>query len=609
MVRFDEMGAIVDDVSFPEDYNTIDIFGIPRGTTADDVHALIYFLLGDSTLGKPVTICLAVDKTSGHLIGSATMRDPDFGAKLRDRLEEYGFEDMSVIPALKPELFVIGNHPIQATKVHCSWPKTSTSVSLYFQTRAKALSAITLINGGELTVLGRRISCAETAVRIEVNASQVWSVALYSVPIEAEQVDISAALPARLRADAMGIRPVNDDCHDRIQMREFINGHLRSVNGGITTIRDWEDLDVNDKPRLMTAAHFDTETEARVAASQLDGVETSQGLLEAKLMYTARLSTSDAIWQLVQDEVWECFLKYEDVCFETEEEHDAAEQVSAIVEGLDRAQVAEATCDLELLFKGDLLLDGSGIVWHPDMGIEGEAMEEMRAIESTYDVAIHLDKKERQVHVFGLPAQRADAQTRLLDLVARLCMPSEANREEAVEEQERKLEICPVCGIVPDLPVLAHCGHVYCSPCLASVCLSARSSEAEGVFCMGGMEQDCLRPIHVSIMAAVLTPTDVELTLEALFNSYLKHHADLYEQCPTPWCNHVLRRSTATSEDIHDGLAPQRKCGGCLVVVCTACCANHDRMSCARYRRIQGELGADVDSQGPESQVAEHENN
>ncbi|KAF2466149.1 uncharacterized protein BDR25DRAFT_306323 [Lindgomyces ingoldianus] len=137
-------------------------------------------------------------------------------------------------------------------------------------------------------------------------------------------------------------------------------------------------------------------------------------------------------------------------------------------------------------------------------------------------------------------------------------------------------EVCPVCWTPPDEPFKTHCGHIYCSSCLASQC---SSTDAFPLHCLGA-SATCKTPLSLPELKEVLPACDYETLLQTALTLYIRSRPTEFQYCPTPDCDRFYRASPTTDPRVFD-------CDGCLNSICTGCHQDtHDGLTCDVYKAL-----------------------
>ena len=144
---------------------------------------------------------------------------------------------------------------------------------------------------------------------------------------------------------------------------------------------------------------------------------------------------------------------------------------------------------------------------------------------------------------------------------------------------ERRLrgnnDLCPVCLDEPTQSVRLRCGHRWCSACLTSYLVSAISSKAFPLNCLGN-EAQCDVRIPLSVASDLLAAEQFQAVAEAAFSSHVQCHSDEFHYCPSPDCPQVYRakQKSLTGTTV--------QCPSCLLRICAACHQEaHEGFTCA----------------------------
>ncbi|GKT42983.1 ATP-dependent RNA helicase DEAH12, chloroplastic [Colletotrichum spaethianum] len=137
---------------------------------------------------------------------------------------------------------------------------------------------------------------------------------------------------------------------------------------------------------------------------------------------------------------------------------------------------------------------------------------------------------------------------------------------------------CSVCMTEPTDPIQSSCGHVYCLDCYTHLTKSAAVSVTDtAIKCIGNIGS-CQKPFPLSELRAVLPTVDYRRLLESSLTSYVRRSPLKLRNCPTAGCQQ-LYRPTPKKANVN----PVARCPGCLVVLCSACHAQHEEdVSCEK---------------------------
>lgn len=138
-------------------------------------------------------------------------------------------------------------------------------------------------------------------------------------------------------------------------------------------------------------------------------------------------------------------------------------------------------------------------------------------------------------------------------------------------------DVCPVCFDVLRAPHVLSCGHAYCSSCLRHFITSAAVSDKFPLVCMGD-EARCNVPIAIPIVERFLPQPVLSRLLEAAFLAHVSQRARTIKFCRTPDCEQIYRVVPLLGSS--SGPSPVQ-CPACLAVVCPACHEDqHEGMTC-----------------------------
>lgn len=97
----------------------------------------------------------------------------------------------------------------------------------------------------------------------------------------------------------------------------------------------------------------------------------------------------------------------------------------------------------------------------------------------------------------------------------------------------------------------------------------------------------CGEVVPMTELETHLTSAALEEILAVAFTTYVAHHPDKFQHCPTPNCEQIYW-ATKTPEHDKDKTdtreSPIFTCPACLVAVCTGCNVSHDGLTCDEQR-------------------------
>jgi hypothetical protein len=181
-------------------------------------------------------------------------------------------------------------------------------------------------------------------------------------------------------------------------------------------------------------------------------------------------------------------------------------------------------------------------------------------------------------HSLMLRAAQIDAVT-VKNLVDVHCSVTITKRPSPVSASSAPSPSCPVClnpVVQTATPAfLPRCGHSYCADCFTAQCTAATDTGFP-LRCL-----DCDTVFSLDNLKDGLSARQFEDILAGSYAAYVRTHPTVFQNCPTPDCQHIFRASD-------DGLVVV--CAGCSAAVCTTCrTLNHKDLTCEEFKDLKKE--------------------
>ncbi|CAG9998493.1 unnamed protein product [Clonostachys byssicola] len=467
-----------------------------------------------------------------------------------------------------------------------------------------------------------------------------WLVKLTRLPESVKEEDIIQAIPKldRPRRVEMGEMSYVADM-------EIDSTLIQSMLYEFGPLEKWEVSDTTKGVRVKAHATFLEESQAQLAASNLNGKPLpfcDSGKLFVEAVTAVRFKVSTRVYDVIQQRInahkssWDRqYINF--FAFPSRGFYRVLK-----LEGRDRESVAKAKQDLDLILTGEVMkLDGKAILY-PGSKISRESYQRLKVIEKELGVVIIRDVQTSQFRVFGAEARQTLA-TKALDRLIKemisahrviplsqehefrwavdggfkalesrigsdkasfdrksrciIIQGSEsdfARAKSIVASKQKKFSMkpregekdCPICLCEADEPIHTSCNHTYCGLCFIDMCEAQAS--APSLFCITctGNSGQCGHIFELAEIRNFLLSETFEDVLEASFRSFVQRRPDQLRYCPTPDCSQVYRVAPETKKQ-----PTTFTCDKCLASICAACHTSHPGVTCAQH---QGDSSGDI---------------
>ncbi|KAI5862473.1 hypothetical protein GGS23DRAFT_572531 [Durotheca rogersii] len=637
-VKFQD-GGRVSKVSLLSDFSAVHLTGLPEGSSPRTVRAFLAEHKFDVP-EKDIRI-IYLDRSFS---ANVSAEDPLFSRRVCTLTQTglmWGASRIQATPvaARMPSGHTSGR--VDCKKVHVSWHKAVRTAWLNFGNSEIAGRVSRKFQTGEYKILGYKVvadapSQASTAVFSSRGRNPVdWTVRLTQVPGNATNSNLSRAIshpsdkPRHIELAAPGYS-IDDDQAATI---------IRSLLTRIGPVEYWEVTLESTAKRAKATARFLDETDARDAASQLDGSEVpfhKQGKLTVKMVYSAKFKVRSDLYHAVVSQanahanVWKdkhVFLRV------------YPSSMLLKVEGESDTAVASAKATLDGILSGVIAKSGQVSLWDSSLGRNGNLWSSIKQQQRELGVVVVRDKVKQELRLFGTNMEKCnEAQRQLAKLFSReshtieldpsalfwacrggfekitsklgadratldivsspkkivisgsfedydlaLALVNDRNvvvpsKSEAPSIDPVLAEDCSVCWTTADAPLQTACGHVYCQDCFENSCVAPSASGTDFSLLCHGNRGKCNRELSLDDLHKHLSSATFEGVLEKSFVSYVRRHPNELRFCPTADCGYVYRVTTS---------AKTHTCSNCLQPICTACREPHVNMTCAEYKDIQ----------------------
>ncbi|KAI2465952.1 hypothetical protein F4781DRAFT_371532 [Annulohypoxylon bovei var. microspora] len=632
-----EAGAVVKKVSLSTDFSAIQISQLPHDSTQVSVLALLRsrgLVLPNET---EVRIAYQRDLSSALV----KVEDPEF-AKLAGR--ELGPHTTSrqiqgtqpiATPIETPILSDSNTLRVDCKKVHVSWHRPYRTVWLNFGSSEIAERVRKKFGDGTYKVSNASVQCSKPITRGAGFRNRLaWTVCLTEVPASATESDISGSIRHQLdkpRNIELG-KPTYDTDSETCSVT------IQSLFTSIGPLEWWEFTPDITGRRMKASGRFQNEDDARQAARTLDKSDVpfnKTAKLTVQLVHAAKFKVSQSIYMAVQSQLkanlkdW----KASHLHFTAYENSDPPKWYRVLkIEGEAAKEVAEAKNTITNILSGMIAKEGSSVLWHPALRGDGPLFKRLKLLEQQIGVVIVRNKVKSQLRLYGsrIKCEKGQAEVASLlrdeqsehfnidldalgfawvlrggladieneigpgkanfditstpkrvvivgtvgDYDAAICILNSRQATQKRKSDPNKQD-CSVCWGQAENPIQTQCGHIYCLDCFENLCMSSTTKDTAAQICCVGEAGHCSKILGLPELQEHLSSTAFEELLEQSFASYVRLHPESLRYCPSVDCGYFYRISAASK---------MRTCPHCLVLVCTACHAQHGAMTCADYK-------------------------
>lgn len=646
LVQFGD-GAVVTKVSLGSDFSAVRLTRLSRRSSPSSVVSLV------ARLGFCVSEdCIRINLPQGNdIYCSADVRveDPHFAKRLCG-LQFFKQNPDLAIPITAPMPQAKNNRRVDSRKVHCSWHKPTKTAWLNFSDGDIAASIGRKFEDGIYKVLGQTVKCDGPSRGKSYNNRLPWTLRLSNIPELATKEDITDRsctfrLPGHVEMGpptyTINIRTANmiiESLLLEVGRLEWWEGCKESMGKRFKAkARFTNDEDARRAVKLL---------------DNLPLPFHKSGKLTVQLVHSARLRVPARVYDAVTEGIadhkreWDSrhlsFVAYPPV-----------QRFRVLkIEGQVSKDLADAMTTLEKIFAGEVAMSDGEALWEASFATNGHAYQQMKQIERDHGIVIVRDKRRCELRLLGPRTRCWEAQRALvelakddlssifaielspqklswalkggfrtitaaisdgkvtLDIVSsprrilvvgseddfRLAQGIVEGREWLMPKPEAgSTSDCDICWTEAEIPVITLCKHVYCADCFEDLCFAGVSATDPGISCQGD-EGRCGALISLDELREHVSSSSLEDIFEAAFEFHVARHPNELRYCPTPDCGQIYRaakelsNSDSPPKTTIDSDPILSTCPNCLALVCTACHAVHDGLTCAEYREhVSGE--------------------
>ncbi|KAI1472179.1 uncharacterized protein F4812DRAFT_448858 [Daldinia caldariorum] len=635
LVQF-EMGAMVENVSLPSDFSTIQISQLPRDITE---HSVLNFLQSYD-IDVPVEPEVRIIHDQDHSSALVKARDPEF-AKAAAR--KFSLQSTSrSANREKPIVIPVQNHiksdsstlRVDCCKVHISWHKPYKAAWLNFGDEKIAKRVYDNFQAGKYKIMDQTVHCNRPTGGGTFRNPLAWTVYLTEVPASATEFDVEKSISHQIykpRKIQLGDPTYKGD-------DETCSAQIKSLFTSIGPLEWWEFTPDTAGKRMKASARFLSEDDAREAAKSLNQTPplfNKSAKLTVQLVHMVKFKVHVKVYEAVQSQLQAKIRGWKDshLTYVAYPNTNPPKWYQVLkLEGEGEKEVARAQGTISKIISGVVARDGSSTLWHPALRKNGMLFQQLALIEQRNGIAIIRNKVKSQLQLYGSPAACETAKdeiTRLirdessqqfniqlgdhelswalrgglksieaklgsekviLDITStpkRITIIGTAKDYDTAnslvkgkEEAQTEINIqgdqdCSVCWNTADNPVRTECSHVYCLDCFENLCFSVMTQNTvTRIACVGG-SGSCSKTMGLPELQEHLSSSSFEDLLEKSLDLYVRHSLHLFGYCPSPDCGYIYRINATPRIQM---------CPNCHEEVCTACQAQHRTMSCGDYK-------------------------
>ncbi|KAI0012023.1 hypothetical protein F4779DRAFT_570077 [Xylariaceae sp. FL0662B] len=524
---------------------------------------------------------------------------------------------------------------VDCRKVHISWHKPYRTVWLNFGAGVVAERVAKRFKEGIYKIRNQNVQCDNPTRGAGRYNPRAWTVCLTEVSASATESDVKESIRQlydKPRAIELGNPTYDTDV-------ETCSAEIQSLFTSIGPLEWWEFTPDTTGKRMKATARFQNEDDAREAARVLDQSTlpfNKNAKLTSRLVHTARFKVREKIYEAVEAQLRANIKPWKDShLYYTAYEPDHSRWYRVLkLEGEGAQEVVEAKNTIIKILSGMIAKDGSSVLWHPALRVDGALFEKLKEFEQKFGISVFRNKAKSQLQLYGSPTKCEEGQEAIIKLLKDdgskhfnidldadgfswalqggfkeivnevgpekaifdiastpkriLIIGTTGNYDTAISIKDRKKmsqkkgkvsnnQECSVCWGEAEDAIQTQCGHVYCLDCFENLCFSAMTQNTEARVCCVGESGNCTRTLELPELQEHLLSTAFEELLEKSFASYARHHPDVFSYCPSKDCGCLYRINATPS---------MQTCPGCLELVCTSCQAQHSTMTCADYKDI-----------------------
>ncbi|KAL4935195.1 hypothetical protein BDV06DRAFT_134296 [Aspergillus oleicola] len=305
------------------------------------------------------------------------------------------------IPVSAPVSRDLGAGRVDCKKVHCSWHRPFRTVWLNFGSQDVAKQVGSRFNAGIYKVCSQQIKSSGPVRSGGYRNPLAWTLTLNDVLSTATKAEVLRDVPSVIQPRHVELGKATYDV-DLDMANAMVEMKLMQVG----PLDRWEPAAGSKGKRAKAKARFQTEEDARRAATSLNGMQLpfhENGRLTLQLVYSARFKVPDRIYQAVRariqeaEAVWKSqhlvFIPYEPV---------GRNRVLKL-EGEDTKNVVQAKNSLERILTGETAMCDGKVLWSLSLGVNGEVYRKLKDIEQRLGVVIDRNKRLSLLRIYGSP--------------------------------------------------------------------------------------------------------------------------------------------------------------------------------------------------------------
>ena len=630
-------GGKVYKISVPSDFTTIRITGLPQDTNIKYIETMLARLdlptfgscIRITSIGTPPSV-LAYLRLEDSTVGSVLSEELESGWR---RFKIYSGLKASLIPT---NLFPVSgfSSEVDFHEVFLSWYRSSKMAVLKYANEDIANMICINFNDGYYRVLGKHLACDSPIIsNILTDQKHKFLCVLKNVPAFADKEDILGVMDEKYRPDEFEIGRPSYEASDEAS-REYV----KKLCSAIGPVESWNPVQDPAAKRVKVRVRFQNESDVWEAIAQLNNKNIEilgKGKLMAQQIISTRFKVITKIYLAVQSQVEEDrkSLIEQKITIRAYPSTDVAKKFTTLkIEGEPGENFANAKNRLQKVLIGTVAVAGGKPVWN-DYFMQPIGLMKIKRVENDYNVVIDRDRTRQQLRLYGFSRDIDNAQHTLHKIITSevegyaikltpsdflwvagggfdqivsvlgkdvasidiLSNPKKILLSGSPKNYHTSMTIlklwgaatskidkgetcdgkdnCSVCWCPAECPVRTNCGHLYCLQCFEHLCSLITSSDLEvSINCTA---IGCDAVLSLQEIEQNLPSRSFEQVLDASFTSYIHHHRDDFNYCPTVDCEQVYRVNIPTKS---------RTCAKCLVETCSPCHASHQGQTCADYK-------------------------
>lgn len=572
-------------------------------------------------------------------VAEVKVEDPNFATNILRNLASQqangNHNDISIKPVVRTASSAASGNRLQVSTVTCTWYQASRVAWLSYSSRQKADDGQLALESRK--ILNRTVTCSVLQNHGTVRNPRVtWTLQvtnLHGTTTEADLLRLLSRNQRRPKDVTLG-RPSYR--YSDSKSADVVEKLLKDVGG----LESFQSSAIDGSSKMKAMAHFSERAKAVEAVRKFHNTtvpELGRTKIFVAHVISVKYNVLNGIIKALQteiDKLRESSWKESHVQLKMYPQTDLRKPFTTLrISGENLKTVASAKAALEKMVAGTKILNGDSPVWDPWF-LEPAALVYLNALSDRFGLYIHRDTRKSQLVIYSDPkASLEEVERTLLDKVLTLkkashtmilspellkkamqggmqrlkarfgsavklnvsaspktisIAGSKAEMEEArallvdetlidAEEATARTGDCVVCWCEASEPLITVCEHAYCTECFLN---QASTEEAIPVRCFGD-ESNCKHIFGMEELKSMLPHEMFEDLLRRSFDTFVRHHPEQFQYCPTPDCPQIYHK-TSTGETFF--------CSTCLTPVCTSChVISHDGMSCEEYKDLSSE--------------------